>query len=113
MLHDPFPFLVCTMALARKIVHAISKSEGAAQSDELAALQQELVDVGSSMPKELQFSIQNLQPYVLVGKSAGFIFMHVSSSVSYGSRCGPDDYVNSQLWFHTWVTQYRMVVFYS
>lgn len=66
------------MVLARKIVHAIGKSEEPAQLDELATLQQELVDIGSSMPKELQFSIQNLQPYVLVGKSAGFIFMHVS-----------------------------------
>lgn len=70
------------MALARKIVSAISKSEEPAQQDELAALQQELMDIGASMPKALQFSIQNLQPYVLVGKSAGFIFMHVSA------KCG-------------------------
>jgi hypothetical protein len=74
------------MALARKIVPAISKSEESAQPDELAALQQELVDVGSSMPKQLQFSIQNLQPYVLVGKSAGFIFMHVSSACYTGIK---------------------------
>ena len=77
-LSDPFPFLVRIMVLARKIVHTIGKSEEQLQPEGLAVLQQELVDIGSSMPKELQFSIQNLQPYVLVGKSAGFIFMHVS-----------------------------------
>ncbi|KAJ9093838.1 hypothetical protein QFC21_006209 [Naganishia friedmannii] len=71
-LHDPFPFLL----------------EEPARSDELAALQPELVDIGSLMPKKLQFSIQNLQPYVSVGKSAGFIFMH--------------------LWFHTLV-----ILFYA
>lgn len=66
------------MALARKIVHSLDKLEEPTRSNELATLQQELIDIGSLMPKQLQFSIQNLQPYVLVGKSTGFIFMHVS-----------------------------------
>lgn len=77
-LYDPFPFLVRLLTLARKVVHSINDLEEPARTDALAALQQELVDIGSLMPNELQFSIQNLQPYVLVGKSTGFIFMHVS-----------------------------------
>jgi hypothetical protein len=78
-LYDPFPFLVRLMSLARKIVYSINKLEEPARSEELTALQPELIDIGSLMPKELQFSIQNLQPYVLAGKSTGFIFMHVST----------------------------------
>jgi hypothetical protein len=77
-LHDPFPFLVRLLTLARKVVYSINKLEEPARADTLAALQQELADIGSLMPNELQFSIQNLQPYVLAGKSTGFIFMHVS-----------------------------------
>lgn len=78
-LHDPFPFLVRLLTLARKVVYSINKLEEPARADALSTLQQEMVDIGSLMPKELQFSIQNLQPYVLVGQSTGFIFMHVSS----------------------------------
>jgi hypothetical protein len=77
-LHDPFPFLVRLLTLARKVVYSMNKLEEPARADALSTLQQEMVDIGSLMPKELQFSIQNLQPYVLVGKSTGFIFMHVS-----------------------------------
>lgn len=77
-LHDPFPFLVRLLTLARKIVYSINQLEETARSEALAVLQQELMDIGSLMPQELQFSIQNLQPYALVGKSTGFIFMHVS-----------------------------------
>ncbi|KAI5454799.1 hypothetical protein NCC49_003682 [Naganishia albida] len=87
-LHDPFPFLVRLLTLARKVVYSINKLEEPARADALSTLQQEMVDIGSLMPKELQFSIQNLQPYVLVGQSTGFIFMH--------------------LWFHTLV-----ILFYA
>jgi hypothetical protein len=81
-LADPFPYLIRILALTERISSSLADSSSRDPNGRtFVTFQQDLTDFNTSLPPEMQFSIQNFQAYVPTNLASGFVLTH--------------------LWFHT------------